>query len=300
MRAAGRLGRPVEQYGGEHEALLGAVMQIAREPSPGLVRGRDDARPRSVDLNEAETSVVLVERRSVVGGGRQQVGERRARPGVGSAGVTIGRELLLRVRGVELMEAPMNSQRRCARRLAVASAKSPALEESLAQSHKASVICSPSHSRYEVTADLHIGQMPTIRAQIPYEQSQQAGLRALGDAGVRKLVDRYIDAWERGDVYAIAALLAEDATFAMPPCASWWRGRTVIAAFAAEAVHRYLPARANGQLANAAYRWNPKERRYIGEALKVLTIEGSQVKEMTAFMTPKVFPRFGLPGALPH
>jgi RNA polymerase sigma-70 factor (ECF subfamily) len=59
------------------------------------------------------------------------------------------------------------------------------------------------------------------------ERSQQATLRSLGDARVRELVDRYMDAWERGDVDALAALLAEDATFAMPPYPEWCRGRLV-------------------------------------------------------------------------
>jgi RNA polymerase sigma-70 factor, ECF subfamily len=130
------------------------------------------------------------------------------------------------------------------------------------------------------------------------EPSQQATLRSLGDASVRRIVERYIDAWERGDVHGLAALLVEDATFAMPPYAAWWRGRDVIAAFAAEPVHRYLPARANGQLANAAYRWDPQRGRYVAEALEVLTLEGTRVRAMTAFMTPGVFPRFGLPGEL--
>ncbi len=130
-------------------------------------------------------------------------------------------------------------------------------------------------------------------------RSQQTTLRALGDEGVRALVERYMEAWERGDVEAIAALLAEDATFAMPPFARWWRGRDVIAAFAAEPVHRYLPAQANGQPANASYRWDPESGAYVAEALEVLTLDGALVKEMTAFMTPAVFPRFGLPGALP-
>ena len=35
-----------------------------------------------------------------------------------------------------------------------------------------------------------------------------------------------------------------------------------------------------------------------GEALEVITLEGTLVKEMTAFMTPDLFPRFGLPAAL--
>jgi hypothetical protein len=32
-------------------------------------------------------------------------------------------------------------------------------------------------------------------------------------------------------------MLAADATFAMPPYPSWWRGR-IIAAFASEPIHR--------------------------------------------------------------
>ena len=131
-------------------------------------------------------------------------------------------------------------------------------------------------------------------------RSQQATLRSLGDERVRKLVQSYVDAWERGDVDAIAAMLAADATFAMPPYPRWWRGREVIAAFAAEPAHRYLPTRANGQAASAAYRWNPDKGSYVAEALEVLTFEGDQVKEMTAFMTPELFPRFGLPNELPH
>jgi RNA polymerase sigma-70 factor (ECF subfamily) len=112
---------------------------------------------------------------------------------------------------------------------------------------------------------------------------------------VRAIVEQYIDAWERGDVNALAAMLAEDATFAMPPYPTWWRGREVIASFAAEPVHRYLPAHANGQVANAAYRWDPDVGRYVAEALEVLTLAGVQVKAMTAFMTPGLFQSFGLP-----
>ena len=90
-------------------------------------------------------------------------------------------------------------------------------------------------------------------------------------------------------------MLAADATFTMPPYPSWWQGRDVIAAFASEPVHRYLPAHANGQLANAAYRWDPNRGRYVAEALEVLTLDGPLVKEMTAFMMPGLFPSFGLP-----
>jgi len=137
-----------------------------------------------------------------------------------------------------------------------------------------------------------------VNEQMP-ARSQQATLRSLGDERVRAIVEGYLDAWERGDVGALAAMLAKDATFSMPPYLTWWRGREVIAAFAAEPIHRYLPTQANGQAANAAYRWDAQKGRYLAEALEVLTLEGTQVKQMTAFMMPAVFQRFGLPGELP-
>ena len=63
------------------------------------------------------------------------------------------------------------------------------------------------------------------------EQSQQATLRAVGDEGVRRLVQHYMDAWERGDVDALVAMLTEDATMAMPPLPTWYLGREAVAAF---------------------------------------------------------------------
>src|SRR3989441_6619964 len=65
------------------------------------------------------------------------------------------------------------------------------------------------------------------------EQSQQATLRSLGDHAVRDIVDGYVDAWERGDVDAVVAMLTDDAGFAMPPLASWFRGGAAIKIFLA-------------------------------------------------------------------
>jgi RNA polymerase sigma-70 factor, ECF subfamily len=137
----------------------------------------------------------------------------------------------------------------------------------------------------------------TVDERVP-APSQQATLRALGDERVRSIVKGYIDAWERGDVAALVTMLAEDATFSMPPYAAWWRGRDVIVGFAAEPVHRYIAVSANGQAANAAYRWNERKASYVAEALEVLTLDGEHIKAMTAFMMPELFPLFGLPTEL--
>jgi RNA polymerase sigma-70 factor, ECF subfamily len=149
----------------------------------------------------------------------------------------------------------------------------------------------------------------TIDQRLP-DQSQQATLRTLGDEQVRAIVERYMDAWERGDVDAIVALLAEEATLTMPPMATWFRGDEVVVfltewafsgrAYGAEGNRRVrvLPARANGQPAIATYSWDPERGSYLPTVLQVLTFDGAKVSEITGFVDPSVFPGFGLPETL--
>jgi RNA polymerase sigma-70 factor (ECF subfamily) len=119
------------------------------------------------------------------------------------------------------------------------------------------------------------------------------------------LVEAYIDAWARGDVEAVAGLLAEDVVFSMPPWASWWRGRDKVAGFAASAHEkcpesRGIPTRASGQPAIAYYQLDKATGRFKAAALDVLTFEGSKIKDITGFVVPDVFSRFGLPAELPE
>jgi RNA polymerase sigma-70 factor, ECF subfamily len=150
----------------------------------------------------------------------------------------------------------------------------------------------------------------TIDERLP-DQSQQATLRTLGDDEVRAIVERYMDAWERGDVDAIVALLAEEATLTMPPMATWFRGEEVVVfltewAFSGRAYGvegrrrvRVVPARANGQPAVGTYSWDPEQGAFLPTVLQVLSFDGGKVSEITGFVDPAVFPRFGLPGSLP-
>jgi RNA polymerase sigma-70 factor, ECF subfamily len=135
------------------------------------------------------------------------------------------------------------------------------------------------------------------------EQSQQATLRAVGDERIRELVQSYIDAWSRGDVAAVQALLAEDVVFSMPPWPSWWRGRETIAGFVEAAVEqcpetRSFQIRANGQAAIAHYGLDEESGRYVASAIDVITFEGARIKEITAFVNPELFPSFDLPPEL--
>src|SRR4051794_13039810 len=63
----------------------------------------------------------------------------------------------------------------------------------------------------------------TVEKRLP-ERSRQSAAQSLGDAELRELVDGYMRAWEAADVPAIAAMLADDATLAMPPLREWYAG----------------------------------------------------------------------------
>jgi RNA polymerase sigma-70 factor (ECF subfamily) len=129
----------------------------------------------------------------------------------------------------------------------------------------------------------------TVDDRLP-EPSQQATLRTLGDEGLRRVVDGYVDAWQRGDVEAVVGMLTEDATFAMPPLGTWFRGHDGIGTFLAgwplSGLWRWKPVEvhASGQVALAFYSWDDDEGAYLPFALNVLTLRGSRISDVTAFI----------------
>src|SRR4029450_7121398 len=123
-------------------------------------------------------------------------------------------------------------------------------------------------------------------------QTQQATLRALGDSELRHIVNRFADAWERNDVDAVVAMLADDARITMPPWPSWYRGRDAIATFlrswplSLRKRWQLLRTGANGQPAVAGYLWNEQSTAFRPETIIVLTLQGAQIEEITAFRSP--------------
>ena len=61
---------------------------------------------------------------------------------------------------------------------------------------------------------------------------------------------------------------------------------------------RYLATRANGQPALATYVVDAEHGGYRPLALDVLELRGEMISAVTAFRTPALFARFGLPGLL--
>lgn len=141
----------------------------------------------------------------------------------------------------------------------------------------------------------------TITERLP-ARSQQATLRALGDRELRRLIDAYTVAWEEGNVEAIVALLAEDANFVMPPFPNWFEGRDAVAAFLSSNIDtpglRYIETSANGQPAIGWYLWDQGEERFAAAAIEVYSFGGERLVQITAFASPELFERFGLPTKL--
>jgi RNA polymerase sigma-70 factor (ECF subfamily) len=119
----------------------------------------------------------------------------------------------------------------------------------------------------------------------------------------RALVQRYVEATERSDAAALAAMLREDARFSMPPEPGIWRGREEIVGGWVEGGFgtpefgdiRCLVTLANRQPAVANYVRKPGDSTYRAFALDVLRIEDGEITDIVTF---PIHPAFGLPPEL--
>ena len=115
------------------------------------------------------------------------------------------------------------------------------------------------------------------------------------------LVERYVQAWERGDVDAFVAMLKHDAVLSMPPLPEWYLGRDAIGTFFRWATgpegagpFRFVPTRANNSIAFGIYRRDGGP--FI---LQVLQTDADGIASLTSFMRPDLFSAFALPPTYP-
>jgi RNA polymerase sigma-70 factor (ECF subfamily) len=125
---------------------------------------------------------------------------------------------------------------------------------------------------------------------------------APGSPAEQAVVERFVKAYQAGDVDGLVALLTEDVCVSMPPIPFEYVGRDVVARFFATVilggrVYDLVPTRANGQLAFGAYLRGPDGIRH-GAGLLVLTLAGDLISAVTRFENG-VLPWFGLPRSLP-
>ncbi len=124
------------------------------------------------------------------------------------------------------------------------------------------------------------------------------------DAGQRRLLAKYVDAFERFDIDGLVGLLHKDAVQSMPPYAMWLLGRDDIGRFMAGPGHgclgsKLVPVHANGSPAFGHYKPGTHGG-YTPWAIMVIEISGDGISGIHSFLeAEKLFPAFGLPLELP-
>jgi RNA polymerase sigma-70 factor, ECF subfamily len=124
------------------------------------------------------------------------------------------------------------------------------------------------------------------------------------------MANRYITAWEAGDIDAMVAMLTDDATHAMPPWPAWFVGpealRTLYGSYRVwrgppgPGVFRVLPAALNGQLGFAEYIQEDPGGSYRALAFTLVTLDssGTRIAQKVSFVRPDLFGRLGFPPSL--
>jgi RNA polymerase sigma-70 factor (ECF subfamily) len=119
-----------------------------------------------------------------------------------------------------------------------------------------------------------------------------------------RLLERYVDAFERYDIQRLVTLLHDDAVQSMPPFALWIRGSANIGRWMQEPGpshcqgSRLIATSANGCPAFAQYRPDPSGG-FTPWAMQVLEISRGAITAMNFFLdTERLFPQFGVPSHL--
>lgn len=128
-----------------------------------------------------------------------------------------------------------------------------------------------------------------------------------GSIAERDVAGRFADAFERGDVDDVIALLVEDAWVTMPPEPFEYQGHAAIAAFLQHTGFtatdgretRLVPTRANNQPAFAHYIREREATVARASGLLVLTLQGDGIAAITRFGNSALVAAFDLPLTLP-
>ncbi|GGT43501.1 sigma-70 family RNA polymerase sigma factor [Streptomyces chromofuscus] len=133
------------------------------------------------------------------------------------------------------------------------------------------------------------------------DQGADAAVSDPLDEEQRKLLERYVAAFEGYDMTALTALLHEDAVMTMPPFDLWLRGPADITGFmttlgSACAGSRLRPVEVNGLPGFAHYKPDPESGGFAAWAVQVLEISDGRITGFHCFLdTKRWFPLFGLP-----
>ncbi len=142
----------------------------------------------------------------------------------------------------------------------------------------------------------------TMQEHLPSHRSEWSAPEPSSEE--RALLDRFIDAHERGDAVLAVSIAAEDIRITMPPYPYLFEGLDVIAPLLERALGdelggdwRLVPTQANRMPTAASYLRRPGDSEFRAYKFDVLRIEDGVIAEITTF-GPELFPAFGLPPTL--
>ena len=119
------------------------------------------------------------------------------------------------------------------------------------------------------------------------------------------IVDRFVDAFQLGDLDSVLDLLSDDSRLSMPPEPIQCKGAAAIVEFLQQRQFwgpelTLLPTRANNQPAFVYYLPGPTDHVPRARGVIVLTVMNDHVAAITRFGGRDLIARFGLPLTLPH
>lgn len=155
----------------------------------------------------------------------------------------------------------------------------------------------------EISVAAANSQLQRARETMAAVRNGSRGARPSGTREVEEdVVARYVAAFERYDMAALATMLAEDAVMSMPPFRLYLAGRDDVLAWLVGPGHecegsRVLPIEVNGGPGFAQYRRDP-DGGHAPWGVHALVVRDGVVAEETVFLGPEIFAALGLPDHL--
>lgn len=184
-----------------------------------------------------------------------------------------------------------------------------ALQRLPASQRAALVLCDVLRWPAAEVAELLDTSVPAVNSALQRARATMSTAPSAGQASApltdeqRRLLERYVAAFEAYDMAALRQLVHDDVIQTMPPYAMWLQGiDDVLTWWVGPGIgcqgSRLLAGWANGCPAFAQYRVDP-DGGHAPWALQVLELRDGRIAEFHAFLDTEAFARMGFPAHLP-
>lgn len=181
-----------------------------------------------------------------------------------------------------------------------------ALQRLPASQRAALILCDVLSWTARETAELLDTTVPAVTSALQRARVTMAAAPEPTGTGLtdqqRRVLDRFVDAWHRRDIPALAAVLRDDVILTMPPRLDVFTGRDQVVGFLSTEpaggrldLIRLVHTRANGHPALAAYLHDEPGQPGRAYGIMVLTVADDAVTHIVGFPELDRWDRFALP-----